>query len=120
MKRKLLTILTIVTAIAILGLTACGRGNRSDNDWPLCEETGRPIRSLNVRAANVHTAVIRQAASLMTISWMEQNKPYILQVEIDDHRWDDWEGMEARWSRLRTELMAGLGPDIIIYEHGFI
>jgi len=125
MKQKFYTIATIVAilSIAVLSLSACGRnrnenGRRQNNALRIYDEaTGLPIRTLTVRTSNLHTATIQQAAAAMNATWQERGEPYIFQVEIQDHPWHDWDGTEARQTRIKTELMAGQGPDIIVHEN---
>ena len=75
-----------------------------------------PVRTLTVHTSNRHTGVILQAANALNDLWREQNRPYIFQVEIDDYNWTDWESGMARNERLRTELMAGGGPDMFLFD----
>lgn len=75
------------------------------------------VRTLTIRNPNNHTEIIRQAAAAMNADWQERDLPYIFQVEIEDHNWHNWQGKAARHTRLNTELMAGQGPDMIIFEN---
>ncbi|MCL2286549.1 MAG: hypothetical protein FWC32_09340 [Firmicutes bacterium] len=75
-----------------------------------------PVRSLTVHTSNRHTGVILQAANALNALWREQDRPYIFQVEVDEYSWTDWEGTVARNERLRTELMAGGGPDMFLFD----
>ena len=75
-----------------------------------------PVRTLTIRTCNLHTPVIRQAASAMNAAWRADNRPYTFQVEVEDHNWRDWEGRIARHTRLQTELMAGQGPDMFLFD----
>jgi len=78
-----------------------------------------PARTLTIRTDNRHTAIIQQAAEAINREWYARGENYIFEVIIEDHVWTDWQGTEARANRLRTELMAGEGPDLLIYE-GFM
>ena len=123
MKRKSWAIFILITAIAILGLTACGRGSRNENIGQQCEETGLTIRSLTIRTSDMHTWVIRQAADAMNIAWQAQGKPYVFHVEIEEYSWLDWfivpDIANDRQVRTRLELMAGHGPDIFILDENY-
>ena len=83
---------------------------------PPAELPDLPVRTLTIRNDNRHTGVIEQAAEAMNAAWRERDEPYIFQIEIEDHSWIDYEGMSSRAARLRTELMAGQGPDMFIME----
>jgi maltose-binding protein MalE len=76
-----------------------------------------PPRILTVRTNDRHTEVILQAAGAMNRTWRQRNEPYSFRVEVEDHNWMDWQGQEGRRARLQTELMAGLGPDMFIFEN---
>jgi len=83
---------------------------------PAVELPDLPVRTLTIRTDNRHTGVILQAADAMNAAWQERGEPYIFQVEVEDHSWVDWEGMEGRAVRLQTELMSGQGPDMFILD----
>ena len=82
------------------------------------ERLDLPVRTLTIRTNDRHTGVIMQAAEAMNRAWARKNEPYNFHVEVEDHSWLDMDGIEARVMRLRTELMAGQGPDMFIMETG--
>ena len=85
-------------------------------DEPAKEEKNMPARSLTIRTTNMHTGVIEQAAAAMNDAWLNRGEPYTFQVEVQDHPWTDFEWLDDQVTRLQTELMAGLGPDMFIFE----
>jgi len=128
MKCKLLLIFAVVVTASLL--SACGRNRHDDNEQEQLEqqELSLPytsyvivddeplVRTLTVHTNNRHTAVLRQAATAMNSSWQEQGIPYEFRLEVDDHNWLDFDELDSRWERLRVELMAGQGPDIVYFS----
>jgi len=76
-----------------------------------------PIRTLTIRNDNRHTGVIEQAALALNQQWRDEDRPYIFNIEIEDHSWIDFEDFGGRLVRLSTELMAGQGPDMFLFAH---
>jgi hypothetical protein len=76
----------------------------------------QPRRTLSIRARDVDVHVIRQAAEAMQADWQARGIPYNFHVEIDYYRWNDLAGVDARSARFLTELMAGMGHDMFIFD----
>jgi len=81
-------------------------------------EANLPTRTLTIQTSNRNTAVLEQAAEALNAAWWERGEGYVLQLEIDDYPWIDTDGIEARNTRLQTQLMAGQGPDIFTFTSG--
>ncbi|MCL2204747.1 MAG: hypothetical protein FWB88_12505 [Defluviitaleaceae bacterium] len=77
-------------------------------------EPATHVQTLTVHADERHSAMFQQAAAAMNASWQARGKGYAFELVMDDWRWNDFAGAEARGMRLQTELMAGQGPDIFI------
>ena len=81
-------------------------------------------RTLTVRASSNFVPVINQARDMLNTSWQESGMPYRLTINIDEHESIEWRGDSALWladraareARLRTELMAGMGPDLFFQD----
>lgn len=74
------------------------------------------VQTLTIRTNSHHQSVMVQAAEAMSAAWMEQGIPYLLELNLEVHSFNDWTGAEGRANRLQTELMAGLGPDIFTFD----
>ena len=80
-----------------------------------------PARVLTIRTRDCHTAVIRQAAEAMNRDWFARDIQYVFHVEIEEHRRGAGRNVDPEYNgghalRLRTELMAGQGPDMFIMD----
>ena len=80
------------------------------------EDLGLPAQVLTIRGSRNFTLIAEQAAAAMNAVWREQDKPYVFAIEFDYFDPHDWEGMEARDARFRTDLMAGSAPDLLFLE----
>ena len=78
--------------------------------------TDKPIRTLSILTHRGNEAAIRQAVFAMYMDRLEMNNPYTFRVSRDFHSRHamSFEDKEAIATRLRVELMAGQGPDIIM------
>jgi len=83
---------------------------------PPVEDLGLPARVLTIHGARDFDHIIAQAVAAMNASWREADKPYVFDVDFDYFESNNWEGMQARETRLRTDLMAGSGPDFMFLE----
>ena len=120
MKKK---IFTLCILIFILLTTACRRGD-NENEVILTPD-GLIQRTLTVRGNTNFIAVVEQARNMLNESWQERGYNYYLSINIERHEEIPWTGIfdeavqiasDIRQMRLRTELMAGTGPDLIFNE----
>jgi hypothetical protein len=73
------------------------------------------VRTLTIMAdTSRHGGIIRQAASALNNTWAQQGRDYRFNVVVDGYTWAD--DFHARQARLQTELMAGRGPDMFIWN----
>ena len=82
-------------------------------------QPGLPTRTLTILADHRYTAVISQAANAMNRDWRERDIPYNFRVEVDSSGFRTPEESEATAARLRAELMAGQGPDMLMINPWF-
>ena len=103
--------ITAVMAFIMLALSACGR--EQDN-----QEESR-TRTLSFYSSSLHIGVAMQAARDMNASWRERGYPYEFVLDLDFFPYTDWEGADDRYTRFMVQLMAGQGPDVLIFDRGF-
>ena len=85
---------------------------------------GMNIRNLTVRSSNDFRAVIEQARDMLNADWEEKGQ--FLVINFEEHEvlsfdagWEAYQAAsEAREARFRTELMAGMAPDLV-FNDGF-
>ena len=75
-----------------------------------------PERTITVLTPSIHTNVIQAAADAINDLWAVEGREYNFNVELDTFDITDWEGSEGRLTRLQTQLMAGQGPDMFIWD----
>ena len=80
-------------------------------------EQNLPVQVLTVQTCSNHTNIFRQAADAMNTAWQERGEPYALHVEISSFDTGSIEVQLTRGERLRVELMAGQGPDIVFIDY---
>ena len=78
-----------------------------------------PVRTLTFLGSGRHAPVAEQAAAAMNASWRTQQRPYVFELDVDTFDEFDFEKMDARYTQLITQLMAGQGPDIFVYCWGY-
>ena len=71
------------------------------------------IRTLTILAHDMHTSIIRQAANELNSTWTSEGREYRFNIVINSYTWEETQSAHAR---LQTELMAGQGPDIFIWN----
>ena len=72
--------------------------------------------TLRVMLPDSQTPILRQAAHRLNLSWQAQGILELFVLDLDEWDWTDWEGHEARATRLGVELMAGRGPDMFLVD----
>ena len=80
-----------------------------------------PVRTLTFHGSSTQVAVAQQAADAMNASWRAQGIPYVFELAPDSFPENVWNAdeFEARFTRLSTQLMAGQGPDIFVYDRAY-
>ena len=130
----------IIMPILILALliSACSRDEISDTDnysedieviekIEEIEETEKEIttRTLTIRGSGLYRSVINQALIELNRDWTQKGYSYILEIDFqEDEPITSPEeltlAVETRPDRLRIELMAGMGPDLILDDGGIL
>jgi len=117
----------IVFTIGILLLSACGRSNIAENDYPAESETSAtartvsmqndalPIRTLTILSPNIYELEIRRATTLMALEAAElpEDERFYLNVDPTFYDWQDWEN---QLQRLQIRMMAGDSYDLIFLD----
>ena len=109
-----------ILCILILLAAACGRGEESVTLTP----DGLVQRTLTIRGNDNFRFVVEQARNMLNESWQERG--YYLTINFERFEVIEWDGgdfeawhssNELRMGRLRTELMSGMGPDLVFNEN---
>ena len=112
-----------ILCILILLAVACGRGE--DDITP----DGLIQRTLTVRADISFMPVMRQARDMLNESWYERGYGYYLLIIPERHEGVQWQwdynnevmqppfDLNQREMRFRTELMAGMAPDLVFNDN---
>ena len=104
--------------ILILLTTACGRGD-SENEVILTPD-GLIQRTLTIQGSDNFRFVVEQARNALNKSWQERGYNYYLSINFKRHesvdRTNPQASREIIETRLRIELMAGMGADLIFSE----
>ena len=81
------------------------------------DDIERTVRTLSIFTSNQYLGILQQAADIVNADWLERGYPYVLELEFEYFSSWGWDDFWERGTGIRTRLMAGLAPDIIMMQN---
>jgi hypothetical protein len=95
------------------------KGERETREEEANNNLHLPAKQLTIQLTTDQARVAQQAAEAMNEAWRQRGEPYRFELITNTFQVEDYVGVGDRYNRLITELMAGAGPDIFVYESFF-
>jgi len=72
------------------------------------------IQTITIFGNQTYERILQQARDEMNIAWATEGREYTLHIEFESYTYGEW---FVGNQRINVELMAGLGPDLILVHH---